>query len=154
MQRSVGLNQWDLFLNLGLAYLEDSEVGRAADALRSAATLAPGRPEVHFNLALVYERSGMQQAALQEILTSLRLDPKQPDARNTLAVIYAELGDYERAHKEWSDLVRDASDYAPAQANSAILEHAYRPPHVPSPSGEVMGRSQLHPAQTTSGLLR
>jgi len=144
----LGLKEWDLFLNLGLAYLEDSDVGKAADVLRSAAALAPDRPEVHFDLALVYERSGMQRAALQEILTSLRLDPNQPDARNTLAVIYAKAGDYERAHKEWSDLVRN---YAAAQANLAMLEHAYRLPDMPWPS--VIDRSAPHPARTKSGLI-
>lgn len=122
----LGLSQWDLLLNLGLAYLEDGEHEEALRALRGAATAAPDRPEAHFNLALAYESLGMRVAALQEISTSLRLDPNQPDARNTLGVIYAELGDYRRAEKEWTDLVRTAPNYTPAQANLAALHRATR----------------------------
>jgi len=133
----LGLKQWDLFLNLGLAYLEGGEVKPAVDALRTAATIAPGRPEVHFNLGLGYERSGMLVAALHEILASLRLDPNQADARNALAVVYAELGDYECAQKEWAHLVRAVPDYAPAQVNLSILQGAYGLRGSPPSGGTV-----------------
>jgi tetratricopeptide (TPR) repeat protein len=77
---SLGLKQWDLFLNLGLVYLEDGNSDAAIDALTTAVALGPDHPEGHFNLGLAYERHGMLTEARQEMLISLRLDPNQAEA--------------------------------------------------------------------------
>src|SRR5260370_24021057 len=55
---SLGLKQWDFFLNLGLVYLEDGNSDAAIDALRPAVAPGPDHPEGHFNLGLAYERYG------------------------------------------------------------------------------------------------
>ena len=117
----LGLSNWDLFLNMGLLYMESGRLDSASETLQLAALLAPYRPETHFNLGLLDEHLGKYQKAAQEILLSLRIDPDQNDARNTLGVIYAEQGNYEQAHQEWTDLVKSHPDYAPARANLAIL---------------------------------
>jgi tetratricopeptide (TPR) repeat protein len=44
---SLGLTDWTLLLNLGLAYLEQGEPKFAADALRLAILVAPQHPESH-----------------------------------------------------------------------------------------------------------
>jgi tetratricopeptide (TPR) repeat protein len=124
----LGLQQWDLFMNLGLAYLERDEKAQAIDAFETAVSLGPGHSEAHFNLALAYERSNRLSDALREISTSLRLAPQDPDARNTRAIIFAELGDQKNARAEWLRLVRAEPDYAPARANLAILNHSSAPP--------------------------
>ena len=92
----LGLRQWDLFLNLGLLYLENQNTSAAIAALTTATKLGPRHPEAHFNLALAYERAGLLPAARREILASLNLHPDQPDAQNTLAVIYAGDGRLQR----------------------------------------------------------
>ena len=119
---SLGLKKWDLFLNLGLVYLEDGNTNAGTDALATAVALGPSHPEAHFNLGLVYERRGMLAEARREMLTSLRLAPDQADARNMLGVIYAEDGDYATAHDIWSDLAR--TGFEPARANLATLDRA------------------------------
>jgi tetratricopeptide (TPR) repeat protein len=119
---SLGLKQWDLFLNVGLVYLEDGNTDAATDALATAVALGPSHPEAHFNLGLAYERRGMLAEARREMLTSLRLDPNQAEARNMLGVIYAEDGDYATAHEVWSDLAR--TGFEPARTNLAILDRA------------------------------
>ncbi len=131
----LGLSDWNLFLNLGLLYMETDHLDSAVQVLRLAALLGPYRPETHFNLGLVYERLGMFQRAEQELLLSLTLDPNQIDAHNQLAVVYAEEGNYQRAYREWSDLVREQPDYAPARANLAILARIER--------GEIKGPQKL-----------
>jgi tetratricopeptide (TPR) repeat protein len=131
----LGLSNWDLFLNMGLLYMESGRLDSASEVLQLAALLGPYRPETHFNLGLLDERLGMYQKAEQELLLSLRIDPNQNDARNTLAVIYAEQGNYERAYQEWTDLVRARPDYAPARANLTILKRIER--------GEIAGASRL-----------
>jgi len=56
---ALGLRKWDLFLNLGLAQLENGDLDAATDKLRRAVLLGENHPESHFNLALVYERRGL-----------------------------------------------------------------------------------------------
>ena len=55
---ALGLDDWQLFLNLGLLYLESGQNRDATQVLRLAALLGPEQPETHFNLALAYERRG------------------------------------------------------------------------------------------------
>jgi tetratricopeptide (TPR) repeat protein len=132
---SLGLSDWQLFLNLGLLDMEEDHPEQASEVLRLATLLGPYRPETHFNLGLVYEQLGMFQKAEQELLLSLRLDPKQADARNTLGVVYAEEGNYQRAHDEWLDLASTDPDFTPARANLAILDRVER--------GEIKGPGRL-----------
>jgi tetratricopeptide (TPR) repeat protein len=120
----LGLDDWDLFLNLGLLYLETEQLDTAIKVLRLATVLAPDRPETHFNLGLAYERRGMLRQAEQEMLLAVRLDPDQVDARNSLGVIYAEEGEFSRARGEWQDLAEQAPNYSPAQQNLALLRQA------------------------------
>jgi tetratricopeptide (TPR) repeat protein len=122
----LGLSNWELFLNLGLLYLEERNPAAATDVLQLAVLLAPNRSETHFNLGLAYEHRAMLAPAQQEILLALRLDPAQEDAHNTLGVIYAEMGDYSRAREEWNDLIQTDPDYEPARTNLAILAKAQR----------------------------
>lgn len=122
----LGLDDWQLFLNLGLAYLEGGQLEDATAVLRLAALLGPYQPETHFNLGLTYERRGMLNDAEQELLFSLRLDPREVDARNTLGLIYAEERRYALAREEWSDLLSADPAYTPARENLAILERAER----------------------------
>ena len=131
----LGLSNWDLFLNMGLLYMESGRLDSASQVLQLAALLGPYRPETHFNLGLLDERMGMYQKATQEILLSLKIDPNQDNARNTLGVIYAEQGNYEQAHQEWADLIKSNPGYAPARANLAILNRIER--------GEIAGAARL-----------
>jgi tetratricopeptide (TPR) repeat protein len=116
-----GLRNWDLFLNLALAQLENGDLNAATDNLRQAVLLGEHHPESHFNLALVYERRGLLADAEREMLASLRLNPGQPDAWNLLGVIYAEEGKTVRAALVWRELVREAPDYEPARKNLRLL---------------------------------
>jgi Flp pilus assembly protein TadD len=117
----LGLTNWDLFLNLGLAQLENGDLDAATDRLRQAVLLGENHSESHFNLALVYERRGLHADAEREIQVSLRLNPRQLDARNMLGVIYAQEGRTARAWLEWRELVREVPDYDPAVKNLALL---------------------------------
>ncbi|MEA2649240.1 MAG: protein O-mannosyl-transferase [Candidatus Binataceae bacterium] len=118
---ALGLRNWDLFLNLGLAQLENGDLDEATDSLQRAVLLGEDHSESHFNLALVYERRGMLADAERETLDSLRFNPGQPDALNSLGVIYAEQGNTVRALLVWRELVREVPDYQPARTNLALL---------------------------------
>jgi len=90
---ALGLRNWDLFLNLGLAQFELGDLDAAAASLQRAIFLGEDHPEAHFNLALVDEERGRIPEAEREAVESLRLNPDQPAARNLLAVIYARSGE-------------------------------------------------------------
>ncbi|HUN58717.1 MAG TPA: tetratricopeptide repeat protein [Candidatus Binataceae bacterium] len=122
----LGLKDWDLYLNLGRVYLEQGRIGPATQAFQTAVALGPDHPEGHFNLGLAYERQGMLDAASVELNKSLTLDPSQSDARNMLALVDAEQGNYLGAQKIWTELTRSEPNFAPAQANLAILESALK----------------------------
>ena len=118
---ALGLKTWDLFLNLGLAQLENDELDAATNSLQRSVLFGENHPEAHFNLALVDERYGNLVDAEHQTLASLRLNPAQPDARNLLGVIYAQQGKTSKAEAVWSQLVRNVPDYEPARTNLAIL---------------------------------
>jgi len=118
---ALGLRKWDLFLNLGLALLENGDLDAATDNLRQAVLLGQNHSESHFNLALVDQRRGMLADAEHETLASLLLNSEKSDARNLLGVIYAEEGKTVRASLIWRELVRDVPDYEPARKNLALL---------------------------------
>ena len=119
--QALGLSNWDLFLNLGLALFENGDLAAAIDSLRNAVFFGEEHPEAHFNLAFVEEQRGMLADAEQETLASLRLSPLQSDARNLLGVIYAREEKTARASQVWRELVRDVPDYQPARTNLALL---------------------------------
>ena len=52
----LGLVKWDLFLNLGLAYLGQNDGPKAIKTLQTAVLLGPDHPEAHFDLAIAYEK--------------------------------------------------------------------------------------------------
>jgi tetratricopeptide (TPR) repeat protein len=136
----LGLSDWDLFLNLGLLYLETNQPDTAINVLQLATLLAPERPETHYNLGIAYERRAKLRQAEQELLLSLRLDPSQVDARNQLGVIYAEEGNFARARDEWQDIANSAPGYSPALANLALLRQVEQRRTLPageSPSAFV-----------------
>ena len=90
----LGLSDWQLFLNMGLLYLDSQRLEDATAVLR----LADFSVRIIRRPILISARpmsgSGLYAQAEQEILLSLRLDPNQSDARNQLGVIYAEEGNY------------------------------------------------------------
>jgi tetratricopeptide (TPR) repeat protein len=131
----LGLDDWQLFLNLGLLYLEAGNVHEAMQVLKLATLLGPDRAETHFNLGIAYQRLAMLLDAEQEFLLSLQIDPNQVDGRNSLGTIYAEEGKYSRAQETWDELVQADPNYAPARQNLVILQQVER--------GEIKGSENI-----------
>jgi tetratricopeptide (TPR) repeat protein len=133
---ALGLRSWDLFLNKGLAQLEDGNVNAAVECIRLAVRLGGDHFEAHFELARLDERIGMLAEAEHETLKSLLLSPGQPEARNLLGVIYAEQGHTARAFVIWRALVHELPDYQPALINLSLLDNAraVTPGKAPAPA--------------------
>jgi tetratricopeptide (TPR) repeat protein len=119
---ALGLSRWDLFLNIGVAFLVNGNLQAATDALEHAVRLDSNQPESHYNLGLVYEQRDMLAEAEKEMIFVLRLEPKHLEAQNMLGVIYARRGKKTEATALWSALVREAPDYSQARMNLSIVE--------------------------------
>jgi tetratricopeptide (TPR) repeat protein len=130
-----------LFLNLGIAYLSQHQLGRAKGALETAVFLGPEHAEAHFNLAIVYEAENRLDEALREITAAQHLAPEDLDTANVNAIICVEMGKTERAHDIWQRLVQRAPGYVPARANLEILNRSSLP------NGQL-----LHAAQFSTAL--
>jgi tetratricopeptide (TPR) repeat protein len=135
---SLGLREWDLFLDLGLAYLDQQDYLKAVSALETSVSLGPQHPEAHFNLALAYEKAGRLNDAMKEITSSLRIAPADLDIRNTKAIICAEVGNLKCAHDEWTALLQIAPNYVPARTNLATLTGAAPISHSSFPDRAVI----------------
>jgi len=119
---NLGLRQWDLYVNLGRAYLESGDYPAATEALETATTLGPAHPEAHFNLGLAYERQRIFALAEAEMRTALRLGAEPAEADNMLAIIYAEQGRRAEARRVWTDLIKAEPGSTAARTNLAILD--------------------------------
>jgi Flp pilus assembly protein TadD len=144
---TLGLNDWDLYLNLGLAYLGQGKITKSIESLKHGLLVGGEHYELHLDLAIAYEQSHRLSEALQEVSTALRLNQQDPEVDNVRATIYAEFGDLRRARDEWSHLTRTAPDYIPARDNLELLDEmcdvgpsssrALEAPHRPSLSEPV-----------------
>ena len=83
----LGLDKWDLFLNLGLAYLGQNDGPKAIKTLQTAVLLGPDHPEAHFNLGIALARQGRRQEAATHYAEALRLKPDYAEAKRQLDTI-------------------------------------------------------------------
>lgn len=146
----LGLAKWDLFLNLGLAYLGQNEFQKAANALQTAVKLGPDHPEAHFNLAIVYQSQNRLDEALREITAARRLAPEDLDAANTNATICAEMGDAICARDIWTHIAQVAPEYTSARINLMILSQRQEQVRQSEPLPDFSNlRTQIGAIRTT-----
>jgi Flp pilus assembly protein TadD len=122
--QALGLRSWDLFLNKGLALVEDGDLDAGVESIRQATRVGGDHFEAHFELARLDERIGRLAEAERETLASLRLSPEDAGARNLLGVIYAEQGHTVHADSIWRELVQELPYYEPARINLSLLSSA------------------------------
>jgi len=126
----LGLRQWDLYLNLGLAYLSRSDLPKAVDALAIAVRLGPDHYETHFNLAIAYRDGHSLREAFKEITLALKLAPQDLDAGNTKAIICAELGNLSCARDEWTHLDSQPQPFLACLGRGSRIFQLMRPPSL------------------------
>jgi tetratricopeptide (TPR) repeat protein len=107
----LGLHEWDLFLNLGLAYLSPERNARAIEASKSQSFVAPKTQRRILSWRWLMNESGGSPRHFSKIVAALRLKPRDPDQLNTEALIYVELGERDSARNVWARLVMLAPNY-------------------------------------------
>ena len=105
-----------LYIELGLAYLKDGQVGRAKVKLLRAKKLAPQLPEVYYALGFYMESVGEFDQAKQYYLTAIQRNPKDGKARNNYGTFLCRQGQYLESEKEFIAAIDDPNYTQTAEA--------------------------------------
>lgn len=108
--------------NIGLAYLKQASLSRAAEHLRTALDYQPTLPEAHHNLGLVYARLGQYDEAILSFREAIRTRPSYPEAYVSLAQTLLEEGRYQEARQAFEQVIDLAPDSTFAVASRRQLQ--------------------------------
>ena len=133
------------WLLLGRSYAATARYREAAEALASAAALAPGDAGIAASVgeALFYAAGGaVTPAAARQFDAALEIDPAHPGARYYRGLAAAQAGDPEAAFAAWTALAEDAAPDAPwlpelrERLRAAAAELGVPPPAVAAEAAE------------------
>jgi Tfp pilus assembly protein PilF len=108
--------------NIGLAYLKQGSLARAAEHLHTALDYQPTLPEAHHNLGLVQARSGDYDAAILSFREAIRTRPSYPEAYVSLAQVLLEEGRHQEARNAFERVIDLAPDSSFAVASRRQLQ--------------------------------
>lgn len=92
--------------NLGVIYLHQGDVVRAASALRAAISAQPGYADAHYTLGAVLQARRDWDAAAAALRRAIALRPDQAGAHYTLARVLQAAGDEPGAERHFSEAER------------------------------------------------
>jgi type IV pilus assembly protein PilF len=94
-------------MQLGMAYLNQGELGLAKDKLERAMRENPGDPSVHSAMAMLQDRLGHPELADKEFKAALSLGPRSPDVLNNYAVYLCRTGRVDEGVKSFEEAARN-----------------------------------------------
>ena len=99
-------NKPRVHLNLGSAYLQAGDYGKALGAIKRAIEIDSDYAEAYYNLSIASQKMGDLDQAIAMARKSLELDPKLYTAYYTLGTIYFEKGQYAEAEGAFKAFVK------------------------------------------------
>ena len=105
--------------NLGNAYRQQRDWGKAQEALEKAVQLNPGDPETNYSLAMVFAQTDDNAKAYDYLQRALKLRPGYPEALNNLGVLYLRTGRRNDAVANFEQCIRVAPVFDQAYLNLA-----------------------------------
>ena len=106
---------------LGILHLQAGRTEAAAECLRQAVTLDPGRPAYHINLATAYRMLKRPDDAIASFEHALKLGPPTAELLNNLALSWKDTGQTDSALRAFDKALRLRPDYANGHFNRANL---------------------------------
>ena len=103
-------------MQLGMAYLNQGELGLAKDKLERAVRENPGDPNVHSAMAMLQDRLGHPELADREFKAALSLGPRNPDVLNNYAVYLCRTGRTDEGVKSFEEAAHNALYRTPEAA--------------------------------------
>jgi len=103
-------------MQLGMAYLNQGDLGLAKEKLDRAVAENPGDPNVHSAMAMLQDRLGHPEAADKEFKAALNLGPRNPDVLNNYAVYLCRTGRTDEGVKSFEEAAHNALYRTPEAA--------------------------------------
>jgi Tfp pilus assembly protein PilF len=123
-QRAIAIKPEDAAYhgNLGLAYKEAKQFGRAEEAYRLAIRLDPGDPAPRNNLATLYAIQGKKGEARIAFQDALQVDPAHADTLFNFTLFLADSGEKELARQYGGEFLKLHGDSARGETMRAFLK--------------------------------
>ncbi len=103
-------------MQLGMAYLNQGELGLAKEKLERAERENPGDPNVHSAMAMLQDRLGHPDLADKEFKAALNLGPRSPEVLNNYAVYLCRTGRVDEGVKSFEEAAHNALYRTPEAA--------------------------------------
>ncbi len=103
-------------MQLGMAYLNQGDLGLAKEKLDRALAENPGDPNVHSAMAMLQDRLGHPELADKEFKAALSLGPRSPDVLNNYAVYLCRTGRVDEGVKSFEEAAHNALYRTPEAA--------------------------------------
>jgi type IV pilus assembly protein PilF len=103
-------------MQLGMAYLNQGDLGLAKEKLDRAVAENPGDPNVHSAMAMLQDRLGHPDLADKEFKTALNIGPRSPDVLNNYAVYLCRTGRVDEGVKTFEEAAHNALYRTPEAA--------------------------------------
>ncbi|MBS0418334.1 MAG: type IV pilus biogenesis/stability protein PilW [Proteobacteria bacterium] len=103
-------------MQLGMAYLNQGDLGLAKEKLERAVRENPGDPNVHSAMAMLQDRLGHPDQADKEFKAALNLGPRSPDVLNNYAVYLCRSGRVDEGVKAFEEAAHNALYRTPEAA--------------------------------------
>ena len=103
-------------MQLGMAYLNQGDLGLAKEKLDRAVIENPGDPNVHSAMAMLQDRLGHPDQADKEFKTALNIGPRSPDVLNNYAVYLCRNGRIDEGVKTFEEAAHNALYRTPEAA--------------------------------------
>ena len=103
-------------MQLGMAYLNQGDLGLAKEKLDRAVAENPGDPNVHSAMAMLQDRLGHADQADREFKAALSLGPRSPDVLNNYAVYLCRTGRTDEGVKSFEEAAHNALYRTPEAA--------------------------------------
>ncbi|MCF6281994.1 MAG: type IV pilus biogenesis/stability protein PilW [Candidatus Polarisedimenticolaceae bacterium] len=92
----------DIYVKLGVAYMQERQYGTAMKKLRRGLELDPNNADIHNVMALLYDQLNDIEKASSYFNSAVSLSPKDPYIRNARATHYCKLEQYAEADADFN----------------------------------------------------
>ncbi len=103
--RSTQESPADIYLQMGIAYLQDGQLAIALKKLKKGLVIDTDNAEIHNVIAILYERLGEMQLAETHYGTAVKLQPKNPYIHNARGSFFCKQKRYQEAKDEFERAV-------------------------------------------------
>ena len=112
--RSASLKDADYFNLVGMCLGGLNQLSEAAQAVITAITLAPQRPDLYFNLAGLYQKAGDNRGAIEVLKRALSKGMVTPEIQFALGLSYYNLGNLSAANASFGKAVKMRPEFGKA----------------------------------------